>query len=508
MPRRLEPDARSTTDLAVRSAPRPGEGNLSWVNPDGSRDAIHPARVRGRFQRIKAVLWGALVGLYLALPWLEVGGRPALLIDIERRHFFLFGATFNAQDFWLAFFWLTGIGFALIVASALFGRVWCGYACPQTVFLEGVFRRIEAWIDGTPRQRRALARAPWQAPKVARRALKYAIYAAVSLALSHTMLGYFMPAREVCAATIRSPAAHPLAFAFTMGLTAIVFANFTWFREQLCIVVCPYGRLQGVLGDQHTILVGYDRKRGEPRGKFVRSAPAGDACPSGPSAADSVARVTSGSATGATGATSATAGDCVDCRRCVAVCPTGIDIRDGAQLECIGCANCIDACDEVMAVLGRAPGLVRYDSQAGLSGERRRFLRPRLWLYAVLLAAGMGAFAVAAGRRTEFEAALLRNRGTPFALDGGVVTNGFTLHLVNKQPRADTFALEPLPASGLEVVLPLRQVRLESLADQRLPVFVRVPRADFRPGMILALRVHCAAGTRDLAEPILGPKDD
>ena len=317
---------------------RPDLDSLYCLNADGSRNTIHTADVRGRYQVRKKIVWALLIALYLVLPWIEVGGRPAILIDIPERNFFLFGMSFNAQDFYLAFFVLTGIGFTLFVVSALFGRIWCGYACPHSVFLEAVYRRVERWIEGGAAQRKRLAEMPWNAQKILRRGGKWAVYLAISLVLSHTFLSYFMGADEVLRAITSPPSVHPTAFTFIVAFTVIIYGNFTWFREQLCIVICPYGRLQGVLYDRDTINVTYDHVRGEPRGRYNDS----------------------------------DRGDCIDCQRCVAVCPTGIDIRNGTQLECIGCANCIDACDEVMVKTGQPVGLIRYDSQNGVeNGERR-----------------------------------------------------------------------------------------------------------------------------------------
>jgi cytochrome c oxidase accessory protein FixG len=357
---------------------RPDVDTVFSINADGTRNPIHPADVRGRFQRLKHGLWYVLIGVYLALPWLKIGGLPAFLLDIPARHFYLFGHTFNAQDFWFAFFFVTGLGFALFVVAALFGRMWCGYACPHTVFLEGVFRRIERLIEGNAPARAKLDQAPVHA-KVWRRGLKMLVFLLIAALIAHSFVGYFMPVEVLVEAVTASPSRHPTAFVFVAVATVVMFVNFTWFREQMCIVICPYGRLQGALYDPDTILVGYDERRGEPRG------PAG----------------TDG------------AGDCVDCYRCVSVCPTGIDIRNGTQLECVGCANCIDACDEVMTKLDRPPGLVRYDSQRGFETGARKFARGRVLVYGVLLLAGITMFTLALTRRRPFEATLVRPGGRP-----------------------------------------------------------------------------------------------
>lgn len=456
---------------APRATRRPDLDSLSCINADGSRNKIHTADVRGRYQRRKWVLWAILIVVYLALPWLEIGGKPALLIDITRRHFYLAGNTFNAQDFWLAFFVVSGIGFTLIVVSGLWGRVWCGYACPHSVFLEGVFRRVERLFEGSATKRKNLDAKRMSLEKVMRRGGKYATYLALSLVLSHTFLGYFMPVREVLAAATSPPSAHPTAFLFVVIFTAIIYLNFAWFREQLCIVVCPYGRLQSVLYDQDTVNVGYDKTRGEPRGKHQVEG----------------------------------RGDCIDCFRCVAVCPTGIDIRNGTQLECVGCANCIDACDDVMDKVGQPRGLVRYDSQRGLEQSVRRFWRPRVVLYAVLLAIGIGAFAFAVSRRTSFEANVVRVQGSAYTLDGDVVTNAFVVHLVNKMPATATFTIEAVAVAGVEWTIPVRTLTLESLADQRLPVFAKFDRGTFRGGTVVQLVVSTEGGNRTVDVKLLGP---
>jgi len=440
-----------------KGRPRPRRPDLDTmfsVNADGSRNAIHPADCAGRFQNRKQALWWVLIAVYLLLPWLRIGGNPAVLIDIPQRHFFLLGRTFNAQDFWLAFFFVSGLGFSLFVVAALWGRLWCGYACPQTVFLEGVFRRIERAIEGPAPARSRLDQAPASLGKLLRRGAKFAVFLFVSLVIANSLLGYFMPVQTVVEAITSSPASHPTAFVFVLVLTLLLFVNFTWFREQTCIVVCPYGRLQGALYDTDTTIVGYDQRRGEPRG-----------------------------AAGTAGA-----GDCVDCFRCVSVCPTGIDIRNGTQMECVGCANCIDACDEVMHKLGRAPGLVRYDSQRGFTTGQRRFWRPRVFVYALMFGVGCAVFAAAAAHRTQFEANLVRSPGPPFVIEGDRVKNLLQLHLVNKLPAAATFRVVSEGPPGVEVTVAEREPSLPSLEDRHIPVIVRMPRDGSAAGA-LTLRV-------------------
>ncbi len=516
----------STVDQGVQGSGhgtkrRPDLDSLYCINADGSRNKIHTADVRGRYQRRKKILWSVLIALYVGLPWIEIKGHPAVLLDIPRRHFYLLGNTFNAQDFWLAFFVISGVGFALLVVSALWGRVWCGYACPQTVFLEGVFRRVERFFEGNAAKRTQLDARGISLQKVLRRVGKYTAYLALSVVLSHTFLGYFMPVRDVVHAVVSPPSAHPTAFAFVVGFTAIIYLNFAWFREQLCIVICPYGRLQGVLFDKDTVNVGYDKERGEPRGKHsawpaatANEADVGAGRPDG--AADAVV---SGSLLLPLPSTESSRhakdrgkrssvpgrGHCIDCFRCVAVCPTGIDIRDGTQLECVGCANCIDACDEVMDKVGQPRGLVRYDSQRGFEQQQRRFWRGRVALYAVLFAIGVVVFVLAASRRTAFEANLVRVPGSAYTLDGDMVTNAFTVHLVNKTPEPLTFTIDPVPDNRLQWTIPVRSLTLASLADQRLPIVARFARGAVHGDAESELMVSCASGQRRVKVRLLAP---
>ncbi|MBK7974014.1 MAG: cytochrome c oxidase accessory protein CcoG [Deltaproteobacteria bacterium] len=442
---------------------------------DGSRKFVHPADVTGRFTRLRWVVFGALIAIYAALPWITVGGHPAVFLDIQRRRFYLFGETFNAQDAWLVFFLVSGVGFALIAMTALWGRVWCGYACPQTVFLEGFYRRVERWIEGPREQRIRRNAAPLSFDKVWRKVLKHAMFAALSLLVAHIFLSYFTSLDQLFQWVRLSPAEHPEAFGWMAGISILMYLNFAWFREQFCLIVCPYGRLQSVLTDRDSIIIGYDVKRGEPRGKVGKEG----------------------------------AGDCVDCRRCVVVCPTAIDIRHGLQLECVGCAACIDACDEIMDKVGRPRGLVRYDSQAGLDGKPRRFWRPRLALYAVLGLVGLVVATFSFASRTQFEANLLRAQGPPFVVDGAVVRNTFNIHLVNKSPQRATLVLRAEGGDGFEYLIPVPSVPLASLASINVPVIVTAPlgKVGEQARVKLTASMEGVEGEqRELVAPFLAPR--
>lgn len=453
----------------------PNLDELSWIKEDGSRKKIHPQEVKGRWQRVKNMLWPFFMIAFFGLPWLEIDGRPALLVHLADRRAYLFGATFNAEDFWLVFFLLTGLGFFLFVISSIWGRVWCGYACPHTVLLEGVFRRIERLVEGTAVQRRRLEDAPWTGGKIAKKAIKFVLFATFSLAISHTILSYFMGTEEVLAAITRPPAEHWGAFLFVVAFSLIIYGNFAWFREQLCIAICPYGRLQGALYDRDTINVTYDPTRGEPR----RGTEGADA-----------------------------AGDCIDCHLCVAVCPTGIDIRNGTQLECVGCSNCIDACDAVMHKVGKPDGLVRFDSQNGIETGKHKFWRPRLALYSILLVLGLSVFTAALNWRENFEAQILRSEGRNYVLDEttGAVRNIFFVRIANKSSEEQTFSFEiTLEDGDADYQFPAPEATLRAYQERRIPLVITQDRAEWDGPFRAQVIVRRGETQREVEAQVLGP---
>lgn len=444
------------------------------LRADGSRETPQPADVRGRFTRIRKIVFVFLIALWAVLPWIKVHGHPAVFLDIADRTFFLFGASFNAQDLWLIFFLVTGVGFTLVFATAFLGRAWCAYACPQTVFLEAFFRRVERVIEG-PREKRIRRNAgPLTIDKAWRKALKHAIYVVLAFGIAHVFLSYFVSMPGVLVMVRGSPALHPEAFAWAAGVTIALYLNFGFFREQLCLIVCPYGRLQSALVDADTVTVGYDAKRGEPRthGKTKREG----------------------------------AGDCVDCNRCVVVCPTGIDIRNGLQVDCIACTQCVDACDEVMDKLERPRGLIRYGSTRSLVGEKTRWIRPRTIAYGILYVIGAIVALVAFRKHDDFEANLLRLPGPPYVVQDGTVRDAFELHLVNKSNDARTFTIDPEAQANLEFVVPMKTVTIEPMRDVRLPVFATMSEAKYAHDVPIAIRVEANGRERRMTAMFLGRK--
>lgn len=361
----------------------------------GHRIKFYTAEVRGYFRKCRDWTQAALILFFLVLPWIQIKGHQAVLVDLPGRRFAFFGLTFWAHDAPMVFFILAIAVLSLALVTAIWGRVWCGWACPQTVFIDGVFRKIEFWIEGNHLQRRAADREPLRFSVALRKVLKWVIFAGCSSLIAHSFVAYFVGADALILMIQNPPTENLWLFTFVCVVTAILTFNFGWFREQFCIIMCPYGRFQSVLMDKKSVTVMYDQKRGEPR-KGVQS---GD-------------------------------GDCISCGRCVAVCPTGIDIRNGIQMECIACTACIDACDEIMEKVGKPKGLIRYMS---LLGEKAKIRRPRVLMYGSLLFFISAIFLFLIVRRQDLHVQILRAPETPFqVLSAGSVLNHFRLHIVNQ----------------------------------------------------------------------------
>jgi cytochrome c oxidase accessory protein FixG len=433
---------------------------LPTLNDDGTRRWIRPRLFRGRFLRARrAVAWTLLV-LFAALPFARMNGEPAMLLDVRHRQFFLLGRTFLPTDGVLLMLLLLAIFVGIFLATAVLGRVWCGWACPQTVYMEFVFRPIERLIEGDHRVQTRLDREGADA----RRFIKIGVYALLSAAVGNLFLSYFVGVRTLLGWLHQSPAAHPSAFA-VMGITsAMVFADFAYFREQMCTVVCPYARFQSALLDRRSLVVAYDAGRGEPRGKKGK-----------------------------------TTGDCVDCRLCVAACPTGIDIRSGLQLECIGCTQCMDACDGVMTKLRRPRGLIGYTSEEALSekGARARslraILRPRVVVYSTLLIGLVVALVATAGTRRLADVSVLRGIGAPFVEDGATVRNHLRVKVQNRTNGERNYRITAQGLGDGQIVVPENPLRVAPLGRAVEGVFVVAPSTSFKNG-VRTIQIHVTDG--------------
>jgi cytochrome c oxidase accessory protein FixG len=440
--------------------PKPSLESVTTINEDGSRRFIHPADVSGRFTGWRALAGLVLMAVYVGLPWIPVGGNPAVFLDVANRQFHYFGWTLVTQDLWVGFFLITGLGFCLFYVTALLGRVWCGWACPQTVFLD-IVRRIERIIEGDAPARRRLDAAPSSVAKFFKRGMKHAALFAFALVIAHVFLSYFVSLPRLYEMMHHSPRDNWPSFLLVFLMATALWIDFAWFREQFCIILCPYGRLQSALIDTDSLVIGYDTARGEPRGK----------------------------------AGTAGAGDCVDCNRCVTVCPTGIDIRQGLQIECIGCAACIDACDEVMTRLKRPTGLVRYDSQGGFAGKKRRFVRPRMIVYTVFALIGATAMTFAFSTLKPVTVSVVRLMGSPYVIEGGHVRNQFLVRILNKQQTDAAYVID-VPNAPESLVLSGAEGELNVPAQGEImrPVVVTLPRDAGRGEMPLTMRVRSADG--------------
>jgi cytochrome c oxidase accessory protein FixG len=470
----------------------PIRDSVTTINQDGSRYFVHPADVRGFWTLYRRCAGLGLIAIYILLPIVKVNGAPAVFLDIFHQRLHLFGLNFMFQDLWLLFFLITGLGFTLFFVTSLFGRLWCGWACPQTVFLDHVFRRVERFIDGDATSRRRLADAPLAAGKILRRVIKHGIYIALCAGIAHLFLSYFVSIPELYRMTHLSPLENRGSFLFVMALSGVLYFNFAWFREQFCIIMCPYGRLGSVLIDDNSIVVGYDAKRGEPRGKTASPKGQCGNC----SSCEKCRSVE-------------IMGDCIDCRRCVQVCPTGIDIRQGLQLECISCESCIDACNEIMGKLGRPKGLIRHDSLNALSGKKTRFLRPRLFIYLALMIAGAAAFGVAMQKVKPVVVSALRMQGAPYFKEGNRIRNNFMLRLANKQAEERTYTISiasPVPA--LEVAGGNNQkVKIAATGEIQEPLILTLPLAEFPGQFDVQIQILGENGKieNERTVPFLGP---
>ncbi len=457
----------------------PEERVLSTLEKDGSRRWLNPKLSGGSFLTARRIFAYFLIVAFTLTPYVHLIlglEKPLVLLDILHRKFILLGFTFLPTDTILLALTLLTLLLGIFLMTAMFGRVWCGWACPQTVYLEFVYRPIERLFEGTKgkggKPRKPVA--GWR--KIAR----YAVYLLVSMYLAHTFLAYFVGVESLAVWITSSPFDHPVAFVVMASVTGAMMFDFGFFREQTCIIACPYGRLQSALLDRQSLIVSYDKTRGEPRGKKRKSA--------------------EGKAE--------QAGDCVDCHLCVDTCPTGIDIRDGLQMECIGCAQCIDACAPVMAKLGRDDGLIRYSTQAAIDGESTGLFRPRVVIYPVIMLVLLTAIGVLLSVKKSADVVLLRNLGNPFTvMDDGQVSNSMRIKITNRREMAVAYMVEPVSDVVTRIELAENPLAIDPGASRTEGVLIVLPRSAFTDGVRdIILHVSDGAGfEQDIPCRLLGP---
>ncbi len=433
----------------------PQEELLYSLAADGTRKHIHPVTTHGRFWWIRRVLAWVLMTTYVALPLIILNGKPAMLLDLAARKFYLFGGTFHPTDNLILLAFAGGIAGMVFFITATYGRIWCGYACPQTVYLEFLFRPIEALIEGKPSAQRKLNRGPWTGDKALRKTSKWLLYTLAALIMAVTFVAYFVGWSGLSQGLLQAPLEHRIALGVTLFVTAMVLLDFGTFRDQMCTIACPYGRLQNVLVDDDTIVVAYDGKRGEPRGK-AKKGTAGDE-----------------------------RGDCLDCKRCLTTCPTGMDIRRGLQLECVGCAQCVEACDEVMERVKRPAGLIRYTSTRELETGKASFWRARVFVYLALLAVAWSSFVYLAvgraGARIEF---LRSGREAYRVLHTGQVANQLRLRITNQRNEPQRFTVTLTEPVGAELVVSINPLVVAANQVQTANVAIKLDRSIFERGRV------------------------
>ena len=438
----------------------PEEHVLSTLEADGSRRWLYPRLARGRLWQRRRIVAYLLMVVYSALPWIRIDGVPAFLFDLPNRRFTFFGSTFLPTDTVLLALSVLTIFLSIFFVTAIFGRVWCGWACPQTVYMEFLFRPIERLLTG----RAGVGGAPRKQIAGWRKLAMYAIYIFLSLHLAQTFIAYFVGVDAVKEWMWHSPAAHVAPFLIVLALTVLMMIDFAYWREQLCIIGCPYGRFQSVLLDRNSKIVAYDPQRGEPRAPLHKSQSLEDRAKVG-------------------------AGSCVDCKMCVHVCPTGIDIRNGLQLECVNCTQCIDACDAIMDSTHQPRGLIKFSSQAAIQGERTRVLRPRVAIYGTLILGLCVLLALLVSDRPQADLTLLRSVGRPFiVLEQGEIENTMRVKLTNRTDAPRSYAFEAITSDGLRLTARTQraEVVLAPGATVTEPLHVVAPRSAFHQGRVAA----------------------
>lgn len=414
---------------------------LATTDEHGHRVYLYPEDVKGKWKSRKNALSWFLIILYLVLPWIYINGKPFLMVNIFTREFCFAGFVFHGVDPVLIFLLVASALFLIGFITSLYGRIWCGWACPQTVFIQNLFMKIETFIEGKARKRREEDKGPMTWKRFSKRSLKWIVFFLVSSHIAHTFIGYFVGPKELLFMTLRAPSENWGFFIAINTLTAIFLLDFGWFREQFCIIACPYGRMQAVMMDENSLVVAYDTNRGEPRRN---------------------------------------GGDCINCYNCVKVCPTGIDIRRGAQMECIACTHCIDACDDIMIKIKKPTGLIRYSSENELAGKKRNVFTVRSGLYLSVTVLLVSLFAYFLAASTSLQLVFIRSKIPYRMVDPVTVMNQFQVKITHQG--SETFHLRfESEEPGIQIVSNAGST-LVNKAEMKMMVFVKFPKELLKDG--------------------------
>jgi cytochrome c oxidase accessory protein FixG len=376
--------------------------SIATINKDGKRNWIYAQQPKGKLYNLRSLVSIVYLIVFFALPFIKVNNVPVFLFNVLERKFIFFGVTFWPQDFFIFGIGMLSFIIFIVLFTVVYGRFFCGWACPQTIFMEMVFRKIEYWIEGDAAHQKLLNKSKYDADKIIKKTSKHVVFFLISFIIANTFLAYVIGA-DALFIIINDPFESHIGGLITLLIfTGIFYAVYAWFREQVCLIVCPYGRLQGVMTDKNSILVAYDYIRGEPREKYKKE-------------------------------NNSTSGDCIDCYQCVKVCPTGIDIRNGTQLECTNCTACIDVCDHMMLKTGKPIGLIRYASENGIVNRERLKVTPRIMAYSGVLILLIGFLALLLITRQDIDATVLRTPGMLFQKqENDTISNLYNIKIINK----------------------------------------------------------------------------
>lgn len=427
--------------------------SVGTMEQSGKRKWVFPRKPKGRYTNYRYIVSWILLAIFFTLPFIKINGNPLLMLNVLDREFYIFGQPFYPQDFFILALGAIASIIFIILFTVVYGRIFCGWICPQTIFMEMVFRKIEYAIEGDRNKQIKLNNQPWNGEKIWKKSLKWSIYLLISLIVTHFMFMYIVGYEEVLKIMQEGPFEHPTNFVVMILFTAAFYFVFAWFREQVCTLVCPYGRLQGVLIDKQTVNVYYDFKRGENRSKWRK-----------------------GEDRRAAGK-----GDCIDCHQCVVVCPTGIDIRNGQQLECVNCTACIDACDEVMVKVGLPPGLIRYATEDEIEKEIPFKFTGRMKAYTVVLALLVGFLGFLLYNRGTMEAKFIKPAGSTFYVRNGKINNTYNYTLLNKSNEKLAVTFKVLePANGSINFSDAAQITVEKDKISKGTINVSFPEKDIK----------------------------
>lgn len=424
--------------------------SIATIDEKGKRVWMFPQKPKGWYYNARTWLSIVYLVVFFSLPFIKYNGHPLFLINILERKFILFGQIFWPQDFFI--FGLGMIIFIVFIAlfTVVFGRIFCGWVCPQTIFMEMVFRKIEYWIEGSAKEQAILARKPWNSDKIFKKGIKWLVFWVISFIIANTLLAYIIgidELREIIASPISE---HTGGFIALIIFTTVFFFVYSWFREQVCLVVCPYGRMQGVLLDRNSIVVSYDHVRGEPRGRFKKNQ-------------------------------EREIGDCIDCHQCVNVCPTGIDIRNGTQLECVNCTACIDACDHMMDAVGLEKGLIRYASEANIADKKPNTFTTRMKAYTAVMVILLSVEAFLLTSRTDVGISILRAQGQLFQEQpNNALSNLYNYKLLNKTYKEKELRFVPENFEGKIELVGKQKLMVPGESDVSGTLFIYIDRDDIK----------------------------